>query len=213
MQVLAVNIGKPQPHSYQGKAVQSGIVKNPVERRVRVTQMGLAGDGQADLDNHGGVDKALYVYTHENYDHWETELAEGPYPFGQFGENLTVHGLPDEAVHIGDRLRIGSVLTEVTQPRVPCFKLAMRMGMTDFPRRFLSSGRVGFYLRVVEVGDVGAGDAIVCEFTQPQRVSIRVAMHALLPVPQRAEIIDQLLQLDALSAAWRQKLREKLEKF
>lgn len=210
MQLLAVCVGRPAFHPHQGGMVLTGIYKAPAEGRLIAGRHGLPGDGQADLANHGGADKALYAYTHENHAWWQAELGRDAFPYGQFGENLTVTGMPDESVHIGDRYRIGAALVEVTQPRVPCFKLGLRMQLPEFPRRFKVSGRVGFYLRVLEEGEIGAGDPIEPVRAHPQALSIREAMRALLPVPDRDEVIRRLLDNDALSTAWRQELEGRL---
>ena len=146
MKLLAVSVSPPRTVPMAGRAVATGIFKEPVSGRVRVGALGLAGDGQADLENHGGIYKAVYSYPFEHYDYWARELDRRDFSFGQFGENLTVEGMAEEEVYIGDRFRFGEVLLEVTQPRVPCFKLAHKMRMPQFPKLFAASGRTGFYL-------------------------------------------------------------------
>jgi MOSC domain-containing protein YiiM len=143
--------------------VLSGIVKAPVTGRRRVLRDNVDGDGQADLRVHGGERKAVYVYPYEHYGSWSRELGRQGLPMGLFGENLTTEGLLESAVRIGDRYGIGTALLEVTQPRSPCYKLAAHMGRADFPRLFTESGRCGWYLRVVEEGEIAAGDWIVRE--------------------------------------------------
>ena len=163
--MVSVNVGTPRPLLTPAKGeVLSGIVKTPVDGRRRVVAHNIEGDRQADLRVHGGETKAVYCYPHEHYARWAEELSRADLVPGQFGENLTTLGLLETQVRVGDRLRVGSALLEVTQPRSPCFKLAARMGLPEFPRLFLRSGRSGWYLRVVEEGDVGAGDVIVREF-------------------------------------------------
>jgi MOSC domain-containing protein YiiM len=159
MQLLSVNVGKPGPLTFGGRTVRTGIVKQPVLFRVAVGKLNLDGDRQADLRVHGGPDKAVYAYDVSGYDHWRRQLAR-ELPFGQFGENLTVEGMPEDAVRIGDVYRVGTSVLQVSQPRSPCLKLAMRMELPRFPRMFLESGRTGFYLRVLEEGEIGAGDPI-----------------------------------------------------
>ncbi|MGZ8219718.1 MOSC domain-containing protein, partial [Methylomagnum sp.] len=151
-------------------------------------------------------DKAVYAYTEENYRFWEGELNRGPFTHGQFGENLTVAGMPDEAVHIGDVFRIGSVLTQVTQPRVPCFKLGIKMGDPQFVGTFRHSGRVGFYLRVLKAGEVKAGDSIERVHEDAGRVNICDAMLAVNKGPRQREFIEKVLGVAALSVAWRDDL-------
>lgn len=160
IQLLSVNVSLPKEITFKGKTVRTGIFKQPVQGRVRINKLNLEGDGQADLIGHGGEFRAVYVYSFDNYAHWARELGRTDFTFGQFGENLTVEGMLDHDVHVGDIFRIGTALFEVTQPRVPCYKLAIKMGVEAFYNRILESGRLGFYFRVLEEGDVGAGDVI-----------------------------------------------------
>ena len=158
--VISVNVGLPREVIWKGRKITTGIFKEPVEGRVIVRTLNLDGDRQADLSVHGGPRKAVYVYPSEYYAYWKKELPGMQLPWGMFGENLTTEGLLDEAVDIGDRYRIGSAEVMVTQPRTPCHKLAIRFGRDDMIRRFLASGRSGFYLAVLQEGEVGAGDEI-----------------------------------------------------
>lgn len=212
MQLLSISRAMPRTVQDHGKPVLTGIFKEPVAagEAVAVTATGLAGDGQADLENHGGLDKAVYAYTVENYAYWEQALGRPGLPHGQFGENFTVAGMPDEAVHVGDSFRIGEILVQVTQPRVPCFKLGIRMGSPEFVGQFMVSGRVGFYLRVLETGTVRAGDAIEKVHSDPEGLDIRDCMLALLEGPRQQEIIRRALSIAALSDAWRDSLQRRL---
>lgn len=210
MELLAVSIGLPRYVEHRGRSELTGIYKSPVAGPVAVTPLGLEGDGQADLKNHGGVDKALYAYTLENYRYWEQELGLPELPYGQFGENLTVTEMPDQAVHIGDVFRIGEVLAQVTQPRVPCHKLGLRFGLPQFPGRFLPSGRCGFYFRVLETGSLRAGDAITRVSEDPARLNLADAMLAIQDGPRQQEIIRRALSVEALSAAWREDLTQRM---
>ena len=160
MKLLSVNVGSPRELEWRGKLVRTSIFKSPVTGRVRVTRLNLEGDQQSDLAVHGGVDKAVYAYPSEHYPFWRKELPSLQLAWGAFGENLTIEGLLEDAIKIGDRLRIGSTQFVVTQPRMPCFKLGIRLGVPDMVNRFLRSGRSGFYLAVLEEGEVAAGDAI-----------------------------------------------------
>ena len=173
MKLVSVNVSLPKTVEHEGRMVSTGIYKEPVTGRVMVRKLNLDGDGQADLSVHGGVYKAVYVYDLESYRYWRRELDRDDLANGHFGENLTVEGMPDDQIHIGDIFRVGSALLEVTQPRVPCFKLEMKMGLPDFSRQFLTSGRLGFYCRVVEEGEVGAGDPIDRVEVGPERVTVR----------------------------------------
>jgi MOSC domain-containing protein YiiM len=210
MELLAVSLAKARQVEHNRGLVSTGIFKQPVARRAQVGVLGLAGDVQVDRENHGGPDKALYAYSVENYRHWEQELGRAaPFPHGQFGENLTVDDLPDEAVHIGDVFRIGGILAQVTQPRVPCFKLGIKMGDPKFVAVFRHSGRVGFYLRVLEGGEIGAGDPIFRVGEDAARINIRDAMLAVNKGPRQREFIDKVLGVPALSFAWREDLTQR----
>lgn len=160
MKVVSVNVGRPRRVEWGGRQVRSAIWKAPVAGRVRVTRLNLEGDKQSDLRVHGGPDKAVYVYPSEHYAYWARELPGTELPWGAFGENLTTEGLLEAEVRIGDAFRVGSAEFRVTQPRMPCYKLMVRFDREDMVQRFLDSGRSGFYLAVVEEGEVGAGDAI-----------------------------------------------------
>ena len=139
MRLLSVNVSQAKEVPYQGKTVTTGIFKEPVGGRVMLRSLNLEGDGQADRNVHGGINKAVYAYPNEHYEYWSRELGRTDFTFGQFGENFTVSGMLEDAVRIGDVFRIGSALVEVTQPRAPCFKLGIRMGMESFPTTFMSS--------------------------------------------------------------------------
>ncbi|HYM39439.1 MAG TPA: MOSC domain-containing protein [Thermoplasmata archaeon] len=160
MGVVSVNVALGRSVSWQGGTVRTGIFKEPVLGRVRVGPLGLEGDEQADLEVHGGPLKAVYAYPSEHYAFWRSALPETALPWGAFGENLTIVGSLESSVHVGDRFRIGTAILAATKPRFPCFKLGIRLGRDDLVDRFLASGRTGFYLRVVQGGDVGAGDSI-----------------------------------------------------
>ncbi len=160
MELLSVNVAQPKEVKYKGRDVETGIFKEPVEGCVMLRALNLYGDGQADLENHGGPFRAAYAYTYENYDYWRERLKLEDLPFGRFGENFTVTGMPEDVVQIGDVFSVGEAIVQVTQPRPPCFKLGIRMGMPHFPKLFLASGRIGFYIRVLQEGLVGAGDKI-----------------------------------------------------
>jgi MOSC domain-containing protein YiiM len=158
--LTAVNLATPRTLSWQGRLIQTGIDKRPVDGPVAVHRLGLAGDMQADLRVHGGLQKAVYVYASEHYDFWRAQLPGTDLPPGSFGENLTTAGLLEADVHVGDRLLIGTAVFQVTQPRTPCFKLALKFGRPDMIDRFLASGRSGFYLSVETEGIVEAGSPV-----------------------------------------------------
>lgn len=160
MHVVSVNVSLPKTVEWESHKVTTAIFKEPVKGRVRVQPTGFEGDRQADRSVHGGPTKAVYAYPSEHSPFWRRELERADLPWGAFGENLTTEGLQEGTMRVGDRLRVGSTLLKVTQPRMPCYKLGIRFGRTDMIRRFLASGRSGFYLTVLEEGDVAAGDPI-----------------------------------------------------
>ncbi|MDJ0847692.1 MAG: MOSC domain-containing protein [Myxococcota bacterium] len=207
--VLALSVSEPRTVSWQGREVRTGIFKEPVDGRRRLSRTGFEGDGQADLESHGGVDKAAYVYSHDHYAHWEQELGRS-LPFGQLGENLTVRGWTEDVVHIGDVFRLGEARVEVTQPRVPCFKLGIRMDSARFPKRFLASLRSGFYLRVLEEGRVGAGDPMERLEVGAGNVAVREAMHLLHFARDDRDGARRVLGVPALSADWRRSFEDLL---
>ena len=212
MKLLSVNVSLPKEVPYMNKTTTTGIFKEPVSGRVMLRSLNLDGDGQADLKGHGGIYKAAYGYSIENYDFWKRELGRTDFRFGQFGENFTVEGMLDDTIYIGDQFRVGRALVEVTQPRVPCFKLGIKMGMPQFPKRFLASCRVGFYLRVLEEGEVGAGDIVERVKTDPERMSVREVCHLLYFDQKNLEGAQKALRIQALSPGWRGSFEERLTK-
>ena len=164
--------------AWQGETVRTSIFKAPVAGRVRVTRFNVQGDEQSDLEVHGGEDKAVYAYPAEHYGFWREALPGVELPWGAFGENLTVEGLLEDRVHIGDRFRAGTAEFRVTEPRMPCYKLALRFNRPDMVKRFLKSGRTGFYLAVLKEGEVGAGDAIALSGHDQNRISIAAVVAA-----------------------------------
>jgi MOSC domain-containing protein YiiM len=192
--------------------VMTGIFKEPVAGRVRLTTLNLEGDRQADLRVHGGVHKAVYAYPFEHYDHWRRELGRDDLGYGQFGENLTVQGLLEDDVHVGDVFRVGTALLQVSQPRTPCFKLGIKMGTQSFLKPFLRSGRIGFYLRVLEEGEVGEGDAIARIRSDPDRLSIREVSRIMYLAPDDVDGARRALRVQALSPTWRDSFAKRLER-
>ena len=171
MKLLSVQTGRPRGVEHRGRTIRTAIYKDPVLFRVRVHRLGLEGDAQADLRVHGGPEKAVYAYDLSGYAHWRRELGVD-LPHGQFGENLTVEGMPETEVRIDDVYRVGGALLQVSQPRSPCYKLALKMERPTFPKAFLRSGRTGFYLRVLDEGELGAGDPIELVSRQPGAVTV-----------------------------------------
>lgn len=213
VKLLSVNVSLPKQVPYNGKIITTGIFKEPVSSRVMVHALNVQGDGQADRKVHGGRDMAVYAYPFEHYKFWEETLGRSEFPFGQFGENLTVEGLSEETVRVGDVFRVGGALLQVTQPRIPCYKLALRMGEgTDFPKRFQDSGKLGFYLRVIEEGEIGAGDAIDRVATDGRSVTIAEFISIYLHGIHDPGSLRRVLASRDLGDAWRIYLEKMLEK-
>jgi ferredoxin-NADP reductase/MOSC domain-containing protein YiiM len=209
--LLSVNVGLPQDIAWQGRTVHTAVWKRAVAGRRMARRLNLDGDGQGDLAGHGGEQRAILVYQMESYRYWERELGRDDFGFGQFGENFTVEGLPDDAVCIGDRYRIGGALFEVTQPRVTCYRVGIRMDEPRMAALLTGSGRPGFYFRVLEEGAVGAGDAIVKVASGTQRMSV-ARINALLYLPgHRRDELGRALRIPALSAGWRGSFQAMLE--
>jgi MOSC domain-containing protein YiiM len=178
---------------------------------VRVRTLNLDGDRQADLSVHGGPDKAVYIYPAEHYPYWRGELPGLELPWGMFGENFTTGGLLEEAVNIGDRLLIGSALLMVTQPRVPCYKLAAKFGREDIIKRFLASGRSGFYGKVLQEGEVGAGDTIELLSQDGEPVTVADLARVITGECQDMALLQRAVRVEALSASWRAHLQQQIE--
>ena len=210
MRLVSIHVGGPREVVAEGRIVRTSIFKDPVSGPVRASRLNLEGDAQSDLSVHGGLDKAVYAYPSEHYAYWREQLPDAELPWGAFGENLTTEGLSEKSVRIGDRLSIGSAAFAVTQPRLPCFKLGIRFGRPDMIKRFLKSGRTGFYLAVVEEGVVTAGDAI--EWLPTKKPSISVSDVARLYTAERPDpkLLRQASELAALSEGWREHFRNRL---
>jgi MOSC domain-containing protein YiiM len=211
MKVLSVNVGVPREVVSRGKTVRTSIFKAPVAGRVRVAALNLAGDAQSDLTVHGGIDKAVYAYPSEHYEFWRRELPDLEFPWGAFGENLTTQGLLEDKVHIGDRLRAGSAEFVVTQPRIPCYKLGIRVNRPEIVRRVLRSGRSGFYLAVLREGDIAAGDAIELAAADDHQVSVAEVNGLYTADRADRDLLRRASILPALPESWREHFRERLE--
>jgi MOSC domain-containing protein YiiM len=207
-----VNVGLPREVEWKGGTVATGIFKAPVAGRMAARVLDLDGDAQADLSVHGGREKAVYVYPAEHYPFWAAELPGSTLAWGAFGENLTTEGLDEDAVHVGDRFRVGSAELMVTQPRLPCYKLGIRFQRADMVKRFLASRRTGFYFSVVREGDVAAGDPIVPLATDPAGVSIAEITRLYLGESDDEETLRRATRLPALPASWQAHFIERLRR-
>ena len=212
MRLVSVNIGHPREVIYKGKTVTTGIFKEPVEGRIRLRTLNLDGDRQADLSVHGGLSKAAYAYPIEHYEYWREQLPGVDLPWGMFGENFTTEGLREDSVNIGDRFRIGSAEVIVTEPRLPCYKLAAKFGRDDIIKRFLHSGRTGFYFAVMQEGEVGTGDGI--ELVSRDEHSVTVADITRLYVREKDDVgtLRRAVQVTALPESWRVYFGKRIEK-
>ena len=217
MKLVSVNAGMPREVSWHGRMVTTGIFKEPVKGRVALRKLNLDGDRQADLTVHGGEYKAVYCYPLAHYDYWKRELPGRELPMGMFGENFTVDdgwaGAPEETVHLGDRFSVGTAEVAVTQPRLPCYKLGIRFGSDDMVKRFLASGRTGFYVAVVREGEVGAGDEM--KMIAREANAVPVSEITRLYVVKRygeAEIsaVRRALRVAELPESWKEYFRERL---
>ncbi|MFB9469438.1 MOSC domain-containing protein [Nonomuraea salmonea] len=203
-----MNVGMPQDVSWQGRTVHTGVWKRPVAGPRMVRRLNIDGDGQGDLQGHGGEQRAVLVYQIQSYAHWQEHFGRDDFTYGQFGENFTVDGLPDDEVCIGDRYRVGEAEFEVTQPRVTCYRVGMRLGEPELPALLVAHHRPGFYLRVLTEGEVQAGDAIVKTRTGPQAFTV-AGIDALLYLPGRDPgDLRRALAIPALSPGWRQSFQE-----
>jgi ferredoxin-NADP reductase/MOSC domain-containing protein YiiM len=201
--VVSVNVGLPRDVQWQGKVVYTGVWKKPVTGRLMARRLNLDGDGQGDLGGHGGENRAVMVYQLDSYRYWQNQLKRNDFEYGQFGENLTVEGLADNEVCIGDRYRIGGALFEVSQPRVTCYRVGIRMGDPRMPSLLVSHKRPGFYFRVIEEGEIGAGDEIVKVAEGPEHLTV-AEIDGLLYLPGHPrEQLQRALRIPALPAGWR----------
>jgi MOSC domain-containing protein YiiM len=224
VKVVSVNVGLPREVSWHGRMVTTGIFKEPVSGRVALRKLNLDGDQQADLTVHGGEHKAVYCYPLAHYDYWKRELAGRELPMGIFGENFTLddggkaihggQGSLEESVYLGDRFSVGTAEVAVTQPRLPCYKLGIRFGFDDMVKRFLASGRTGFYVAVLQEGEVGSGDEMKVMAREPHAVAVSEIVR--LYVAKRygepeIRAVRRALRVPELPESWKEYFRERLE--
>jgi MOSC domain-containing protein YiiM len=214
MKLISLNTGLPRELAWHGRVVTTGIFKGPVQGRVALTTLNLDGDRQADLSVHGGAYKAVYCYPSEHYDYWKRQLPTRDLPWAMFGENFTTAGMFEDSVHLGDRFSVGSAEIVVTQPRLPCYKLGVRFQSDDMVKRFLASGRTGFYLAVSREGDVGAGDAITEISRDTHAVPVSEITRLYVAKAYNATDVDSIrraLQVAALPESWKHYFRDRLQ--
>jgi MOSC domain-containing protein YiiM len=229
MKLISVNVGLPREVLWHNTTVTTGIFKQPVSGRVALRKLNLDGDGQADLRVHGGEYKAVYCYPVEHYAYWKKELPGRDLPFAVFGENFTTEGLLEDSVHLGDRFAVGSAEVVVTQPRLPCYKLGVRLASDEMVKRFLAAARTGFYLAVTREGEVGAGDEIKLLSRDPSAVPVSEITRLYVAKPAAhgeanpaatdkafndhdAAVVLRALQVDAFPESWKSYLRDRFLK-
>lgn len=212
MQLISVNVSPPTAVQHGRESIMTGIFKKPVAGPVRAGTYNLEGDGQADLDNHGGLHKAVYAYALDHYAYWRETLGREEMDYGQFGENLTVAGLDESERCVGDRLQIGSALFAITQPRVPCYKLGIRFGDETVPKLFSQSARTGFYLSVLREGVIEAGDAVEVVEHGYRKVAIKPLFEAYMRRGDKdaSRILLRALEVPELSPEWRAQIEKRL---
>lgn len=203
MQVVSVNVGLPREVAWKGTTVQTGIFKEPADGPVTISRLNLSGDRQADLTVHGGAEKAVYAYPAEHYEYWRKRLPDVPFPWGKFGENLTTKGLTEDALCVGDRLRVGSAVLMVTQPRMPCYKLALRFDRDEIIKLFLTSRRSGFYFSVVDEGVVQTGSEIEILSRDPNRVAVVDIVRLYLGQAHDPDLLRRAMNVSALPQNWK----------
>lgn len=206
--ILSVNVGQPRQVEVGNSLVLTSIFKSPVEDRRAVRPHNIDGDRQSDLTVHGGPNKAVYCYPYEHYDYWRKQLPGIDLPYAVFGENLTTEGFTEDAVYIGDRFRAGSAILQVTQPRMPCFKLAIRFGRADMVKLFWNSVRPGIYFSIVEEGDLAAGDAIERVAEGRERVSVADVVRLYRGDETNPDVLARALR-SPLSGSWKEELQER----
>jgi MOSC domain-containing protein YiiM len=215
MKLISLNVGLPREATWHGQTVSTGIFKEPVQGRIAARTLNLDGDRQADLTVHGGPHKAIYCYPFEHYSYWKKELPGRDLPLAIFGENFTTEGMSENSVHLGDRFSIGSAEMVVAQPRLPCYKLGIRFQDDEMVRRFLASGRSGFYFAVAREGEVGAGDEIKPILQDPQAVPVTEITRLYIAkrfTPDDVQSLQRILQIDAVPEDWKSYFRDVLEK-
>jgi MOSC domain-containing protein YiiM len=210
--LLSVNVGRPRIVMSNGSPVSTGIYKTPVKERVMLRTLNLDGDRQADLSVHGGPTKAVYLYPSEHYPYWQKEFPDMELPLGMFGENFTTLGLDETATHIGDKFQVGDARLMVTEPRLPCYKLGIRFGRADVIKKFLASGRTGFYCSVLKEGEVGAGDSIEILERSEHGVAVRDITSLYAQEKHNVDLLRRAIAVEALPESWKEYFRARLAK-
>ena len=210
--ILSVNISLPREIDYGGQKISTGIFKEPVEGRITLRTLNLDGDRQADLSVHGGPDKAVYAYPVEHYEYWHSVFPDLAMPNGMFGENLTVEGLIESEISVGDVFRIGSATVIATQPRMPCYKLGVKFGRMDVIKKFLASGRSGIYFKVSNEGEVATGDTIHQITKDPNQITISDIVRLYSIEREDLQTMRRAVKVDALPKGWKRYFLEQIQR-
>ena len=210
--ILSINVSLPEEIDFEGQKVTTGIFKKPIEGRIMLRTLNLDGDKQADLTVHGGPDKAVYAYPIEHYEFWRKVYPDMEMPNGMFGENFTIEGLMESEVSVGDAFEIGSSKVIATQPRMPCYKLGVKFGRMDVLKKFLASGRSGIYFKVLEEGEVGAGDSIVQIKNDTNRVGISDIVRLYASDREDIKTMRRAVKVEALPEGWKHYFYEQIRR-
>ncbi len=212
MKVLSINISEPKKITFNGKELITSIYKMPINKEVEVGQLGIEGDRQADLQVHGGYDKAVYAYSHSHYSHWSEIMKKSYEEFGLVGENLTIDNFDERDVFIGDEYKIGTTLLQVSQPRIPCYKIGIKMNSREFPKLFSQSGLLGSYMRVIDAGKMKIGDSVELSRRDDDSMSIFEISQLLFVDIKNIEGMKKAIDLKYLSEEIKERFRERLMK-
>jgi len=213
MKLISLNVGLSRQVNFRGEVVNTGIFKEPIQGRVKLRKLNLDGDKQADLTVHGGIDKAVYSYAKEHYEFWRKDLQDMSLPWGMFGENFTTEGLFEESVNIGDKFQIGTARVIATQPRMPCYKLGVKFGRMDIIKRFLASGLTGIYFKVLQEGEVAAGDEIKLINRDQNNVTVRDIVRLYTVDSEDVQTMERAIKVKDLPNGWRFHFIEQLGQF
>jgi len=211
MKLISLNVGLPRQVTFRGEMVTTGIFKEPIHHRAILRKLNLDGDKQADLTVHGGLDKAVYSYPAEHYGYWQKELPGMYLSWGMFGENFTTEGLFEDNVNIGDQFQIGSAIVIATQPRMPCYKLGVKFGRMDIVKRFLASGLTGIYFKVLQEGEVGAGDVIKLIRRDDNNVTVKDVIRIYSVDKDDVQTLERAIKVKDLPDGWRSHFIEQLD--
>lgn len=212
MKILSINVSEPQKVTFNGKELITSIYKKPVSNKVTVSSQGIEGDRQADLTVHGGYDKAVYAYSYTHYQTWSEKLNSDFKDYGLVGENLTIDDFDEDKINIGDQFKINECLLQVSQPRIPCYKIGIKLNSREFPKMFSQSGLLGSYLRVIHDGEISPGDTIHKVHSEENSMSIKDIAHLLFVDVKNIELMKQALDIKPLTEEIKEKFRERLMK-